>query len=237
MKIIITVFLVIVGIGAAFWLLGIYAATLPPTTKWKQNLAKAILRIATFFVGMRVEVEGAENVPMFGGEKGYAVIANHQSNLDILVLAGFIKDPLGFMAKIEIQKWPVIGVWAKAIGCTFIDRKNLRQSYGIVMGETREHIKEGLAMTVFPAGTRSKSNEVLPFKAGAFKVATASDAPILPVTLVDVYKASNASLFKPVRVKMIVHPLITADTYKEMKSFDLAQMVQDIVEEPLHPKQ
>ena len=195
----------------------------------KHRFVKVILRIACFVLGIDVEVIGKEHIPDYKGEKGLAIIANHQSNFDILVLGGYLKGPIGFMAKIEIASWPIIGRWARIIGCTFIDRKNLRQSYGVVMGQTRENIAKGMGMVVFPAGTRSKNNEVLPFKVGSFKVATASGAPILPVSLVDVYKAPKANIFKRLKVKMIVHPVITEDEYKEMKSFDLAKQVEETI--------
>ena len=55
------------------------------------------------------------------------LISNHQSNLDIQTLLGYFPKSLAFIAKKEMEKWPLIGRWMRAMGCIFLDRKNARQ--------------------------------------------------------------------------------------------------------------
>jgi 1-acyl-sn-glycerol-3-phosphate acyltransferase len=73
--------------------------------------------------GARVQVVGKENIP---DEGAFCIIGNHQGSMDIPILMAYIPRTLGFIAKAELKKVPFISSWMKAIGCVFIDRKNLR---------------------------------------------------------------------------------------------------------------
>ena len=55
------------------------------------------------------------------------LISNHQSNLDIPTLLGYLPLDFAFIAKKEMKTWPLIGGWMKALNCIFLDRKNARQ--------------------------------------------------------------------------------------------------------------
>ena len=189
--------------------------------------------LANFVIGADIVVHGKENIPEFKGKKGYQIVANHGSMVDILALAVAMKDPIAFIAKKEIGKVPFLGVWAVTLCCPLIDRDNLRQSYSAVMVEGSKNIQKGIAMAIFPSGTRSKSNEVLDFKAGSFKMGTSIQAPILPVAIADAYKTANANIFKRVKVHVFVLPIIEPEAYAEMSSFALAKHTQNLITETI----
>lgn len=240
MENIITILLWIVKIAgsllAAFliiWLYGylVQAKFLP---HWMRYWPVPILaRLVSFVCGVDIEIHGKENLPHYKSKKGYAIVANHQSMFDIIILAVVSKDPIAFIAKKEIEKIPFLGTWAKTIGCPYIDRKNLRQSYGAVMVEGSQNIEKGIAMAIFPAGTRSHNNEVLDFKAGSFKMATSIGAPILPVTIIDAFRSNDANIFKRVKVSVYIHPLIEKSDYETMSSFELAKSTQAEITKPI----
>ena len=217
----------------AIWFYG-YLVQAPFLPHWMRYWPVRILApFVSFICGVDIEIIGKENIPHYKGKKGYQIVANHQSMFDIIILAVVMKDPIAFIAKKEIEKVPFVGTWAKTIGCPYIDRKNLRQSYGAVMVEGANNIKKGIAMAIFPAGTRSKSNAVLDFKAGSFKMGTSVQAPILPVTIKDAYKSAKSNIFKRVTIKVYVHPLIEPSDYQEMSSFQLAKQAQEIITAPI----
>jgi len=192
-----------------------------------------VAKFLCFIGGVDIELIERDNLPQTKGKRGYAIIANHQSNWDAIILVAVFRDPVSFIAKKELARIPVLGTWGKTLRCPFIDRKNLRQSYSALMVSGANNIKEGIAMIIFPTGTRSQNQDVGDFKAGSFKMATEIGAPILPVTLTDVYKVKKGNIFKRTKVKVHVHPWIEQSDYEQITSFELAKQTQNIIAEAL----
>lgn len=214
------------------WLCGyLFAPKFVPLTL-KHIYVKWLFPVFCFFTGNDIIIHGKENRLRTRSKTGYAVISNHQSMFDILVLGAVIRDPMGFVAKKEIQKWPFVGIWTKTIGSAFIDRDNLRQSYDAVMKKGVENIRNGMAMSIFPAGTREQQNKKQDFKPGSFKMATTVQAPILPVTLVNSFCAPKANFFKRNKIHVFIHPVIEYEAYKDLTTHALAKKVEEIVAKP-----
>ena len=95
-------------------------------------------------------------------------IANHTSYLDVSVLGSLIDA--SFVAKAEIAKWPLFGLLAKLQRSVFIER---RASHSVRhRDEIGRRLQHGDALVVFPEGTTSDGNRVLPFKTALFAVAS-----------------------------------------------------------------
>jgi 1-acyl-sn-glycerol-3-phosphate acyltransferase len=105
--------------------------------------------------GSRIRVTGRENIP---AEGAFCVIGNHQGNFDIPILMAKIPRTLGFIAKSELRSVPLISWWMRAIGCVFIDRKNIRAAVDALKAAV-EQVKNGRSIVLFPEGTRSRSGE------------------------------------------------------------------------------
>ena len=168
------------------------------TTTW----AKSVMNLA----GAKITVVGEENIPK---DKTALFVANHQSNFDIPLIMSSIDVPKGFIAKKELEKWPMISTWMKYINCIFMDRSNLRKSAeAIVMGT--KLLKNGYSMVIFPEGTRSKGGPIKDFKAGSFKLATKSGSLIVPVTINGTYKLleANNNRIKGADIELVIHPAI-----------------------------
>lgn len=131
--------------------------------------------------GSSVTVVGAEKVPQ---DRSVVIVANHQGNFDIPVLLGYFPKAAAYIAKAEIRKLPILGKWNELYGTVFIKRGNSREALRAIQ-EGAKRLKEGYSLVIFPEGTRSQDGHVLPFKAGALKLAQLSGAPIVPVTLVN----------------------------------------------------
>lgn len=99
------------------------------------------------------------------------IVANHVSWSDILVLGA--TDKVSFIAKADMAAWPLFGFFAKLQRTIFIEREN-RQKAGQQATEIARRLRGGDAMVLFPEGTTSDGNRVLPFKSSLFGAARAA---------------------------------------------------------------
>lgn len=115
---------------------------------------------ALWLMGLRLQQVG---MPM---SHAGAIVANHASWLDIVVLQHATRS--FFVSKAEVRSWPVIGLIGRAIGTLFVERRaqqSLRQTALL-----RARLKSGDRMCMFPEGTSTDGQQVLPFKSSLFAV-------------------------------------------------------------------
>ncbi len=115
--------------------------------------------------------------------KSYIIAPNHTSQLDIVTLAVKLDIFFNFMAKSELEKIPVFGIWFRTIDIA-VDRKDPRKSAEAYRKALR-WIDAGNSMVVFPEGTISKQvPKLIKFKDGPFRMAIEKQIDILPVTII-----------------------------------------------------
>ncbi|OGJ89535.1 MAG: hypothetical protein A2487_12155 [Candidatus Raymondbacteria bacterium RifOxyC12_full_50_8] len=149
-------------------------ASLLPLTRW---FLAYVLRLTR---GTLV-VEGAENLKKIPTGRPTAIISNHESFLDIPVVMGTMEVPVGFIAKKELSRIPVLGYWIRTFGGLFIDRENMRQSLD-TLNKAAEHAQVH-TLLIFPEGTRNKESTVAPFKTGSLRFAFATESIVVPVCI------------------------------------------------------
>ncbi|WP_297427839.1 1-acyl-sn-glycerol-3-phosphate acyltransferase [Clostridium sp.] len=178
--------------------------------KVSHSWAKFIMKAA----GAKINIIGLENIPK---NQTVLFVSNHQSNFDIPLLLGAIDVPKGFIAKKELENWPIISTWMRYINCIFMDRYNLRKSAESIV-EGVNLLKSGYSMVIFPSGHRSKGKSIDEFKGGSFKLATKSKCPIVPITINGTYKLleENNNRIKGATIELIIHtPINVADLNKD----------------------
>ncbi|WP_047980437.1 lysophospholipid acyltransferase family protein [Ornithinibacillus contaminans] len=180
--------------------------------------------------GTTVQVTGQEKIP----EGAVLYVANHQGLFDILAFLGHLGKPVGFIAKKEIKKLPIISNWMGLLHCVFIDRADRRQSVKAI-NQGIENLKNGHSLVIFPEGTRSRGAELNSFKPGSLRLATKANVPIVPVTIDGTYKMleEDNGRIKGSAIKLMIHDPIFPETYQELKSNELALEIQEIVQLPL----
>ena len=137
-------------------------------------------RFSAKLFGISIEVTGREN---YNTGQNYLVISNHAGMADIPLLLGTMNLNLRFLAKEELGKIPLLGRALRQAGYVMIKRGQNRDALKSLFAAT-EVLKSGHSVHIFPEGTRSATGELLPFKRGAFRVAQAGGAPVLPVTII-----------------------------------------------------
>jgi 1-acyl-sn-glycerol-3-phosphate acyltransferase len=108
-------------------------------------------------------------------------VANHVGWVDISML--HTQRMMGFVAKDEIARWPLVG-WLAARGQTIFHRRGSTESLGGVMGEMVLRLQRGQSVGVFPEGGTRGGGEVGPFHARIFTAAVEARVPVQPVALV-----------------------------------------------------
>jgi 1-acyl-sn-glycerol-3-phosphate acyltransferase len=128
---------------------------------------------------MRVKTE--YEVPL-NTHQSYMIVPNHTSQLDIVTLT--VKLPLffNFMAKAELERVPLFGIWFRTIDIA-VDRKNARKA-ALSYRKALNWIDQGNSMVIFPEGTISNQvPKLIKFKDGPFRMAIEKQIPLLPITI------------------------------------------------------
>jgi 1-acyl-sn-glycerol-3-phosphate acyltransferase len=124
--------------------------------------------------GFRTRREGR---PLAGA---VVFVANHVSWIDIIALHS--QRMMGFVAKREISRWPLVG-WMASRGETIFHERGSSESLGGVLHEMLARLREGRSVGVFPEGRTRDGREVGPFHARIFLAAVEAGARVQPVAL------------------------------------------------------
>jgi 1-acyl-sn-glycerol-3-phosphate acyltransferase len=194
-----------------------------------KHWSRQLLKLA----GTRVEISGLDHLPKDGP---ILFIANHQSNFDIPLMIASLPLPVGFVAKVELEKMPFVNGWMKGLQCLFMDRSDIRKQVRTI-NEGADRLKHGYHLVLFPEGTRSADGEMGDFKPGGLKLATKSGASVVPVVIegsIDIMKKGSL-IISPATVKIRILPpyeMLTKDTVLNMTAIkaqigDTMKVLQD----------
>lgn len=135
--------------------------------------------------GLHTEIRGV--VPT-----GETLIApKHQSFLDIILIYGALPRAK-FIMKAELRWAPVLGWYAKRIGCVFVDRGKRGAAISKMVADVKSGQTRPGQLIIYPQGTRVAPGEILPYKVGTAILYTQVGAPCVPV-------GTNVGVFWPKR--------------------------------------
>jgi 1-acyl-sn-glycerol-3-phosphate acyltransferase len=142
---------------------------IPNKTFWRQlafeSWTKSFVRISR----MQIEVIGVPPKPPF------FLVTNHLGYVDIAALRATVNGI--FVAKSEVKGWFLAGRIVRDMGVVFIDRKN-RRDIPRAGAEIIQKLNGGEGVIVFPEGTSTKGEDVLPFNSSFFEFAAKTDLPV-----------------------------------------------------------
>jgi 1-acyl-sn-glycerol-3-phosphate acyltransferase len=144
--------------------------------------SKGVLRV----LHVRATLRCAPPVPVSG-----VLLSNHVSWLDIIVLNALL--PSRFVAKREVRKWPVFGWLARQAGTVFV-RRDRRMETGAMNNRLADLIRHGERLAVFPEGTTTEGESVLPFRSALLDCAVKTECAVYPVAVR--YRTADGTLDK-----------------------------------------
>ncbi len=215
----------------AEWIIGKFN----PQLRDKSSLAivnwafRGVIRIS----GTKVIVKGEENVPR---DTAVLYVGNHRSYFDIILTYVRVPRPTGYVAKLEMLRYPLLNVWMHFLHCLFLDRKDIKKGLKTILKGV-EKAKSGISICIFPEGTRNGTDQdFLPFHEGSFKIAEKADVPVLPITMVGTNGIFEDHMPRIKRQTVIIEygkPFHIKDLDKDTRK-NLSAYVQGIMSEAYH---
>jgi 1-acyl-sn-glycerol-3-phosphate acyltransferase len=150
--------------------------------RWKRLLyilGHGGVRMGFALAGINYRVEGANHLLR---DRAAVYCSNHQSHIDPPVLFEALHPEMRILYKAEIDRLPLLPRAFRLAGFIPVDRKN-KEAGMRAIDKAAASLRAGNSFLVFPEGTRSPTNEMLPFKKGAFIMAIKAQAPVVPVAI------------------------------------------------------
>ncbi len=147
----------------------------------------------------RFEVIGRENLKSVQDGRPYVIAANHIANLDpvFILIEVFSWRRLYIPAKEELFKNPLAGWFLRCMGAVSIDRG---KGDTVTLERLTEQCKNGTGVLIFPEGTRTKTGKLGVLKSGAFVIAGAAGADMVPCRIIYGSKDGRMHLFCKIRI-------------------------------------
>lgn len=215
-----TLFLYLVLLLPVLGIEWIYHKINPEKADYQQlRMVQAAFRLMLKMTGARIQVIGEENVPK---DRAVLYVGNHKSYFDILLTYSRVPRLTGYVAKKEMESFPILSIWMKRLHCLFLDRKDIKQGLKTILTGI-DLIKNGISVCIFPEGTRNKSNgRLLPFKEGSLKMAEKTGCPIIPFAITNSSKLFEDHMPFVRPCDIIIEygkPIYPAELPKEEKKF------------------
>ncbi len=177
LKLITLVLLFFSFLATAFFIsLGICLLRLP---RWRivSELMRRFNCILRILLNVKIDLEGASDCL---GAGGHFIVSNHLGYLDGIVLGSLF--PVIFVTKRQVKRWPVIGQLLTLLGAIFVDREN-KQNVQRVLDRISGTLKQGANVLIFPEGTSTNGEKLLPFQSAFFASPLIARAPVAPVAI------------------------------------------------------
>ncbi|HED17418.1 MAG TPA: acyl-phosphate glycerol 3-phosphate acyltransferase [Gammaproteobacteria bacterium] len=166
---------------AIFLLLAVptwYASVLLPKRQWRWSFIHVAARLVIKLTGNRLAIHDGASLP----DSGCIIVANHASYMDGVVLAATLPGSFGFVAKAELKKQFIAGIFLRRLGSHFVERFDPRKGLGDLKA-LQTDISRSQTLVFFPEGTFTIIPGLRSFHMGAFITAVERNVPIVPVAI------------------------------------------------------
>lgn len=135
---------------------------------------------ASALIGLNLKIKGEQHL---WSHRPAVFIFNHQSNVDMVIIARLLRRDITGVGKREIRDMPIIGRVMEAAGVVLIDRRNSASAIEAMTPLVDAMRVEGKSVCLSPEGTRAPTIKLSSFKKGAFHLAMQAGVPIVPIVI------------------------------------------------------
>jgi 1-acyl-sn-glycerol-3-phosphate acyltransferase len=181
------------------------------------------VRLGMALSGIKHTIVSAQPMPL---NRPAVYCANHQSNIDPPLLFDVLHPQMHILYKAEINAIPILSHGFRMGGFLAVDRQNKEAALRSIEAGAAS-IRAGNSFLIFPEGTRSRTDDLLPFKKGGFIMAIKAQAPIVPVAIQGGREAMRrgSRVIYPVTISVRVgQPIETAGLAVEDRDRLIAQV-------------
>ena len=214
-------------------LFALIATIVVPGSDRRRRLATAAAKSVFVMTRVRVTVHGIDNLPA----EHCIVVANHASNLDGILLNGYLPSRFSFVIKGEMRDIPVAHFLLRRSGSKFVERNEISGS----SRDARQIVKaavDGESLAFFPEGTVIKEPGIGRFRAGAFVAAIKGGLPVVPIAISGTRDMLPSGRLLPRRADLTIDilPAIAPEDENFTSSKALAEMARQrilaVLDEP-----
>jgi putative phosphoserine phosphatase/1-acylglycerol-3-phosphate O-acyltransferase len=174
---------------------------------------------ASALIGLNLEIKGEHHL---WSHRPAVFIFNHQSNVDMVIIARLLRRDISGVGKKELRDLPLIGRILELSGVVLIDRKDTEKAIETMKTLVDTMRIEGKSVCMSPEGTRSITPKLAPFKKGAFHLAMQAGVPVVPIVIQnssDIMPKGDM-IYRPATIRVEVLPPVethnwSADTIDE----------------------
>ena len=181
---------------------------------WIEEKVQKFSRFCMQAIRVDLTIEDQAQLAKVDWTRPVFVMGNHRSYLDIPLAFLALQRVVGFIAKTQLQRIPILNFWMHKLGCVFIDRE---KGGGAAIIQKAVQSGKMPKLFIFPEGTRSKREGMVAFKSGCFRLAVEANAIILPIVTKgsdEAWEHRKDCKHRPVNVK-ILEPIDTVEFKKE----------------------
>lgn len=193
--------------------------------------ARAITRLTiNWLLGLfriSYSVTGEEKLP----DEPFVLVSNHRSDFDPMVcFDAFRHTRLGYISKKENLRIPIVGRHIYHCGFVPLDRKSPLQAARAMKEAARLMRECGVSIGIYPEGTRAKTDEMLPFKEGAFLLAKKAQAPLVIMATKNTEKITKNAPWRKTKVEVTVLRTLERETVAACTAQELADLARKEIE-------
>lgn len=183
-----------------------------PRSSWRWAAVRGAAKLLVLLTATPFRVEGREHLPP--PHQPCVYVCNHASYLDGPCVVSALKEQVSFVAKAELSRSLIAGLFLKRIGAKFVERFDLQKSVDDAQ-QFLQAITEGKSLLFFPEGTFVREEGLLPFHMGAFVTAAQAGVCVVPVAIDGTRQVFRAGDCLPRRhsVKVIIGKPIYPDAH------------------------
>jgi len=161
--------------------------------------------------GIKTRIRGEQHL---WEQRPAVFLFNHQSAIDVLIIAKLLRRDFTAIAKQEIATNPLVGPVFRVADTVFIDRRNQTKAIEALKPVVKT-LQDGLSVAIAPEGTRSVGDRLGPFKKGPFHIAMQAGVPIIPIVIHNATDVLPKGGFfvRPSTVHVDVLPPLKTDTW------------------------